>query len=716
MSQPAPSSSVASRIRSGRTGYRSVVLLGYFLLALVGAIGVANEFRQIDQSIETLARERGSVLFRLVELTRDWNAQHGGVYVPVTEKTQPNPYLNHPRRDLLTVDGLRLTMVNPAFMTRQIAEIAEAADGVKYHITSLKPIRPANAADHWEAVALAGFERQGQTDILELVETELGPVHRYMAPLVVRQACLDCHAEQGYKLGDIRGGISITMSAAKALAVRSEQRQRALLVWGTATLAIALLLHLVAWRSRRHFLSLRALTAGQERLIAERTQALSAANSQLHDEVLERKRKEAQISESEARYRSVIETSLDAIVIMQAPEFTIVFINEQAASMVGMQQEEILHRPIIDFVLPVDRALVAERLARRVRGEPVSATARLRFCRPDGSHKRVADVHVAHIESSGNPGQWVLSAQDVTDLLESQRARQIAAAVMENAAEGIVVTDGENRVIQVNPAFTAITGYRPQEVLGKDPRLLASGRHDAAFFAAMWEALAQHGHWVGELWNQRPDATVYVVWMSISTIRDEAAESGGRHVATFIDITQRKEMEERLRHQAQSDPLTDLPNRALFDDRLQVVLAQAQRYGDEFALLYVDLDHFKAVNDSMGHAAGDELLVEAARRLTKAVRDSDTVARLGGDEFAVILPKISNQEEVEEIARRIVAILARVFLLADGQARISASVGVAVYPKNGLDLAGLMASADAALYAAKQGGRNGYRVQPASAL
>lgn len=685
-------------------------MLGYFVLGLLGFLGVASEFRQIEEGIETLARERGSVLFRLVELTRDWNAQHGGVYVRVTENTQPNPYLEHPKRDLETVDGIRLTMINPAFMTRQIAEIAEAADGVKYHITSLKPIRPANAADPWEAAALAGFEKNTQLDLLELVQTEAGPVHRYMAPLIVKPACLACHARQDYKVGDVRGGISVTMPATKLLSVRSDQRQRAMLVFGASTLAIALLLHLVAWRSRRYFLQLRKLTAGQEQLIAERTLALSAANTQLLDEVAVRKRSETGISESEARYRSVIETSQDAIVIVEAPDFTVVFVNERALSMLGLAQESVLNRRLIDFIHPLDRAMVADRLARRARGEFVSAASRLRFSRPDGSHVRVGDVHVARIESAGGRQQWVVSAQDVTDLLENQRALQIAAAVMESAAEGIVVTDGQNRIIQVNPAFTAITGYRPQEVLGKDPSLLSSGRHGPEFFREMWAALAQVGHWEGELWNRRPDATVYVVWLAISMIRDEAVESGGRHVATFIDITQRKEMEERLRHQAQSDPLTDLPNRGLFDDRLQVVLTQAHRYVDEFALLYVDLDHFKPVNDSMGHAAGDELLIETARRMSKAVRDSDTVARLGGDEFAVILPKISSHDEVEEVARRIVNMLSRPFNLSAGEAHVSASVGVAIYPENGQSLAELVASADAALYAAKEGGRNTYRM------
>ena len=697
-----------------RLGYRTGVALGYLGLGLLGALGAASEFWQIDQNMETLARERGSVLFRLIELTRDWNSQHGGVYVPITEQTQPNPYLKHPKRDLVTVDGLRLTMINPSLMTRQIAEIAEAADGVKFHITSLTPLRPANEADPWEAAALAGFADKSQREVLSLIQSESGPVHRYMAPLLVKQPCMVCHARQGYRIGDIRGGISVTMSATKVLAVGAEQHQRAVLRFGTAAAVFALLLHFVAWRSRRHFLSLQALTAGQERLIAERTHALSATNDQLLEEVAERKRNEALIGESEARYRSVIETIQDAILIIQTPGFVIAFINERAASLIGLVPEDILHRPLLDFVDARDRPLVAERFARRARGEAVPTASRMHFCRPDGGHLRVADVHVAGIESADGQRQWVLSAKDVTDRLASQRALQIAATVMENAAEGIVVTDGENRIIQVNPAFTAITGYRPQEVLGKDPRLLASGRHDVAFFRSMWAELAEHGHWQGEIWNRRPDATVYVIWLAISTIRDEAVESGGRQVATFIDITQRKEMEERLRHQAQSDPLTDLPNRALFDDRLQVVFTQAHRYGDEFALLYVDLDHFKAVNDSMGHAAGDELLIEAAQRLTKAVRESDTVARLGGDEFAVILPKITSLDEVEEVTRRIVAMLAKVFYLTEGEAWVSASVGIAIFPRHGQDLAELMASADAALYAAKQGGRNTYRM-PANA-
>ncbi len=693
-------------------GYRVWLLIGHLLVVALCGLGISMEFRQIDENVETLARERGSVLFHLLELMRDWNAMHGGVYVPVTATTQPNPYLIHPRRDLLTTDGERLTMVNPAFMTRQIGEIAERADGVKFHITSLRPIRPGNAADAWEMEGLLAFENGSKHEVLALLATDKGMVHRYMAPLLVKQSCLACHLQQGYKLGDVRGAISISMPAEKILAVRSEQRVRVVSSMGAAGLIIALLMHYVIRRSRRQFLHLKEISAGQERLIAARTQTLSRVNDQLLAEVAERKRNEARIGESEARYRSVIEASQNGIIIMQVPDFRISFANEQAAAMLGLESAQLLNRPVLDFIHATDRPLAAERLDRRARGEPVSATIRLRLAQPDGSHVRIADVHVARIEDASAQVQWVASAQDVSDRLAAERALQISAAVMESAAEAIVVTDAENRIIQTNPAFTAITGYLPQEVLGKDPGILGAGRHDTEFFRDMWQSLGRNGHWAGEVWNRRPDGTLYVVWLTISAIRGEGVESGGRHVATFIDITQRKEVEEMLRHRAQSDPLTDLPNRTLFYDRLQMALTHARRYGESFGLFYIDLDHFKGVNDSLGHAAGDELLIETAHRLLLAVRQSDTVARLGGDEFAVILPKIGSQTEVEEVAQRVVAALACPFRLAAGEACVSASVGIAVYPQHGDDLESLRASADAALYAVKHGGRNAYRFAP----
>jgi diguanylate cyclase (GGDEF)-like protein/PAS domain S-box-containing protein len=284
---------------------------------------------------------------------------------------------------------------------------------------------------------------------------------------------------------------------------------------------------------------------------------------------------------------------------------------------------------------------------------------------------------------------------------------RLAGAVFESAAEAIIVTDADNHIVRVNPAFTAITGYTPAEVMGRDPGLLKSGRHGPAFFEEMWSALGQRGHWEGEIWNRHKNGDFRVEWLSISKI-DNGKESA--FLAVFHDITRRKEAEDQLRYRASHDVLTDLPNRVLFDDRLQAAFNQAKRYHRIFALLQVDLDRFKEVNDTLGHAAGDELLVEAAHRLVSCVRESDTVARLGGDEFAILLSEMAEPDEAEQIARRAVSLLNEPYYLDAGTARISGCVGIALYPQHAEDCDHLRRNADIALYAAKESGRNTYRI------
>ncbi|MBL8480118.1 MAG: diguanylate cyclase, partial [Sterolibacteriaceae bacterium] len=533
----------------------------------------ALNWRQIDANMHAVARERGAALFRLLELTRDWNARHGGVYVPVTPATLPNPHLDHPRRDVVTHEGQPLTMINPAYMTRQIAEIAQLAEGVQLHITSLKPIRPANAADAWEANALRRFEA-GLAEVTEFIPG-VAPVHRYMAPLKVTEACLKCHSQQGYEVGQIRGGVSIIMPAAELLAIRDADRIRSIAFHLLMFCVAAALLHLLVRRTRGYLLALEHLTLEQEQVIADRTRDLSQANS-----ILER-----QLEDSET-----------------------------------------------------------------------------------------------------------------------------AATVFENAAEAIVVTDEKGNFIQVNPAFSQMSGYPPEEVLGRPVGILKSDRHPADFYAQMWRLLIRDSRWQGEVWNQRKNGEVFIVWLSISCV----ASSGQprRYVATLTDITRSKQLEEELRHRAYHDPLTDLPNRALFSDRLHVAISQAQRHGRSFALCFIDLDGFKPVNDRYGHAAGDELLVECSRRLRACMRAADTIARLGGDEFAAILIDVGSRREVEEVATRIVADLARPFALDAGAVSISCSIGIALFPEHGADAEVLQHSADAALYAVKESSRNAFRICP----
>ncbi len=686
--------------------YRVLVFSVYvFCGVLFGAL-LLRELQQIDANTAALARERGSVLFRLIELTRDWNAMHGGVYAPVTEATQPNPYLKHPRRDVVTQDGVAMTMINPAYMTRQIAEIAERAEDVRFHITSLNPIRPENRADPWETAALESFE-QGIKERTELVDATPAPVHRFMAPLLVKQACLKCHAEQGYKLGQVRGGISVTMPAQQLLAISQQQRQRLSWFYGLAFALFAGLVHFAMARSRRYIADIRQINAHQEDLINERTGALAMANGSLEKEVTERRANEARLHQSEERYRAVVEFGTDGVYISEGG--TLVFVNQRLCEILGRPAQELIGADGLAMIHPDDRAMVQERRARRMRGDPVSSQYRVRMQHRDSRRLVVADFSLKMLEAdTAAPLRLLCNVRDVTAELAAEREAEISSAVFENAAEAILVTDAENRIVRVNPAFTAITGFVPNDVLGQDPKILKSGRNDAAFYEGMWQKLLATGRWQGEIWNRRKNGELFIEWLSITHVERGAGE--GNYVATFTDITQRKEAEEVIRHKANHDALTNLPNRALFHDRLQSGIASSRRYERKFALIYLDLDHFKEVNDTLGHPAGDTLLIEVSRRLLACVRESDTVARLGGDEFAVLLPEVHDILQVEEAAQRALDALARPFNLAEGVAHVTGSLGIVMFPEHGSNAELIQRHADLALYAAKEAGKNCYRV------
>jgi diguanylate cyclase (GGDEF)-like protein/PAS domain S-box-containing protein len=290
---------------------------------------------------------------------------------------------------------------------------------------------------------------------------------------------------------------------------------------------------------------------------------------------------------------------------------------------------------------------------------------------------------------------------------QSDEALRLAASVYEASSEAVMVVDPDNRIVAVNPAFTSTTGYRLEEVAGKDPKVLASGRHGPAFYQAMWQSIVATGGWQGEIWNRRKNGEEYVEWVNINSVRDETG-AVQRRVAIFSDVSERKAAEELVWRKANYDGLTGLPNRQLFLDRIGQALSQAERDGDSAALLFIDLDHFKDVNDTLGHESGDQLLKEAAARIRCCVRHSDTVARLGGDEFTVLLTSVSEPTSAERVARSIAAQLAAPFRLGKETAYVSASIGITLYPQDGQSVDMLFKQADQAMYAAKAAGRNGY--------
>jgi diguanylate cyclase (GGDEF)-like protein/PAS domain S-box-containing protein len=295
--------------------------------------------------------------------------------------------------------------------------------------------------------------------------------------------------------------------------------------------------------------------------------------------------------------------------------------------------------------------------------------------------------------------------EDITLRKKSEEQLELAAAVFDAASEAIMVCDAHNRIEMVNSSYTDITGYTLEEVVGKQPSILKSGRHSAAFYTEMYTSLEKNGSWSGEIWNRRKNGEIYPQWLSIKTTLNEQGKIF-RYVSLFNDITNRKRDEERILYQANYDDLTKLPNRSLFLDRLQRALIRAERSKTQIALLFIDLDRFKNVNDSLGHAFGDLLLQEAANRLLACVRKTDTVARLGGDEFTVIIQDLNDYSQIENLVEKLLEELSNAYNLEQNIVYISASIGITIFPNDGTNVQELLKNADSAMYRAKENGRN----------
>ena len=288
---------------------------------------------------------------------------------------------------------------------------------------------------------------------------------------------------------------------------------------------------------------------------------------------------------------------------------------------------------------------------------------------------------------------------------QAQAAIQLAASVFTHAREGILITDAAGNIVKVNDSFCRITGYEPQDVLGKNPRLFQSGRQSQAFYREMWQALDEHGYWTGELWDRRKNGELFAELLAISAVRDDEGKTQN-YVGLFSDITPMKDHQQQIEHLAQHDRLTGLPNRVLLTDRLNQAIARCQRRDLSLALVYLDLDGFKAINDTHGHVSGDKLLITVSQRMSAVLRDGDTLARIGGDEFVVVLTDLVHPSDAEPVLARLLQAAADPVQVGDALLNVSASLGVALCPRDGLDADLLMQSADEAMYSAKRAGRN----------
>lgn len=329
---------------------------------------------------------------------------------------------------------------------------------------------------------------------------------------------------------------------------------------------------------------------------------------------------------------------------------------------------------------------------------------------------RHRDGHVVWVSTNA---QWVRDAQeaivgvegtacDVSEQRRQQEALRLAAQVFENSGEAIMITDAERRILSVNRAYTRTTGYRADEVIGQLQDLLASGHHDEAFLRQMSAILDQTGYWQGEIWSRRKDGEAFPEWLSITAVRDGAGHVT-HYLTIFSDISERKAFEARIQFLAQHDPLTHLPNRLLFLDRLEQAIAHAERNQAKVALLLVDLDRFKTVNDSLGHPFGDRLLCDVGLRLKHCVRETDTISRQDGDEFLIVLTDLRDSEAVPRVVEKIMESLATPFQVSGHEVMLTCSIGMAMFPDDGRDFDSLLKKADTAMYSAKEAGRNTFR-------
>ncbi len=385
----------------------------------------------------------------------------------------------------------------------------------------------------------------------------------------------------------------------------------------------------------------------------------------------------------------------DGLRALQRSHYDLAIVDYNLPNLNGLQLLHILKDNGIDTPVAILTGVGSEEIATEVmKAGAVDYLVK----QSDGSHvARIRDT----VERIGAERATRLREQL---LLAEQR---LAKKVFDVTREGIAITNADVEILAVNPAFTAITGYTFEEVVGKNPSMLRSERSTDALYRDMWKSIAQRDCWEGEIWNRKKSGEVYPEWLTINAIRDDKGEIS-EYIGVFTDITRRKADAERIWHQANYDKLTDLPNRALLIDRAQAALRQARREHSSMALMFVDLDRFKYINDHYGHAAGDAVLIDVARRITTALRKSDTVIRLSGDEFIVLMPVVHQVADAGRVAEKVIDALSRPYFFNGNRMTISASAGIAVFPGDGDDIDTLLSHADMAMYKAKERGRNQY--------
>ncbi|MBI2308983.1 MAG: EAL domain-containing protein [Rhodocyclales bacterium] len=426
-------------------------------------------------------------------------------------------------------------------------------------------------------------------------------------------------------------------------------------------------------------------------------------------DVTESRRSEAELLRRNELMHTIIENIPGGVSLMDG-QMHIVAFNREFGRLLDFPDELLARTPLT----MADLALFNARRGEYGPGDPEQVAAAI------VDRARIPQAHIFErtrpngvvLEVRGAPlpgGGFVSIYTDITARKRTEERLLLAEKVFDNSPEAIMITDVHNRIVSINEAFTQITGFAPGEVIGQDPRILASGRHDRDFYRQMWASLQKTGYWSGEIWDRKKSGDIYPKWMTINAVADQVSGQLTHYVAMFADITERKAAEERIHFLAHHDALTELPNRFSLERRLEHALIDARRHNWHVAVLFIDLDRFKVINDTLGHHVGDQLLIEVSRRFRDKVRESDMVARLGGDEFVIVLPDLPNADAAADVALKIISALLTPIVVGGNDLHTSPSIGISLYPDDGLNVDTIMKNADTAMYHAKALGRNNYQ-------
>ncbi|MEW8692882.1 MAG: EAL domain-containing protein [Candidatus Thiodiazotropha endolucinida] len=424
-------------------------------------------------------------------------------------------------------------------------------------------------------------------------------------------------------------------------------------------------------------------------------------------DITERKKSEAALRESEERYRAIFGQAAVGFASVSL-DGSWMEVNDRLCEIVGYSREKLLDRAQHDIAHPDDVETCLDLVRQTFNGELQNFSMELRCMREQGEMVWV-NLSVSLVRgSNGQPKHFVFVIEDIDQRKQAEEKLRQAAAVFMNTAEGVIITNLDGTIIDVNQAYSDITGYSNKEALGQNPRILKSGRHDPSFYELMWHELKQTGNWRGEIWNRRKDGSVYPELLTISAVKEESGNVVG-YVGVFTDITSDKKAQEQLYYLVHHDPLTGLPNRLLFNAQLSQSIKHAARDRAMLAIIFLDLDLFKHINESMGHEVGDELLVQVAYRLAHALRSSDIVARVSGDEFVLLLEDLKQANDASMMIVKLMDKIKKPFVLQDQRISITCSAGISLYPEDGETPVDLLRNADAAMHQAKEEGRSTYQ-------